>query len=296
MLGINKIKKITINRRNNNLFFGMGMTKVAIYARVSTEDQAKEGFSLDAQLTSLQKFCEAKGWEIVKEYVDDGHSGRNIKRPAYQQMMQEKDSWDMILVMKMDRIHRNSRNFMEMMDNLRKWGKEFTSMQESLDTSTAMGRFVVDIIQRIAQLESEQIGERVYTGMKQKAQTVGGILGFNPPFGYDFKNGTLVVNKEESEIVKEIFKICLDGMKLKDIANILNSRGIFTKRNKKWSIWSIRHILHNPVYAGYIKWDKIVRRDRHEAIIDENTFNRVQLILNKRSIRKPGSFIILKSK
>ncbi|MCK4443603.1 MAG: recombinase family protein, partial [Thermoplasmata archaeon] len=170
------------------------MNRVAIYSRVSTEDQAKEGFSLDAQKDRLRAYCQAKGWETAGEYVDDGHSGRDIRRPAYQRMLEEKDNWDTLLVIKMDRIHRNSKNFMEMMDDLKKWGKEFSSMQESLDTSTAMGRFVMDIIQRIAQLESEQIGERVYMGMKQKASTVGGSLGSPPPYGYSSEEGKLIVN------------------------------------------------------------------------------------------------------
>ena len=86
--------------------------KVAIYARVSTEDQAKEGFSLDSQLEKLRSYCKARGWEVAGEYVDDGYSGRDVRRPAYQKMMEDIDNWDVLLVMKMDRIHRNSKNFM----------------------------------------------------------------------------------------------------------------------------------------------------------------------------------------
>jgi len=260
------------------------MVKVAIYARVSTEDQAREGFSLDAQISSLRNYCKARGWEIVKEYIDDGHSGRNVRRPAYQKMMSGKDQWDMILVVKMDRIHRNSRNFMEMMDCLRKWNKEFTSMQESLDTSTAIGRFVVDIIQRIAQLESEQIGERVYTGMKQKAETVGGILGFNIPYGYDYKNGKLIVNEKEAKVVKDIFIQYLNGRTMEKIAYNLNERKITTKKSNRWTIWSIRRILHNPIYGGYIRWDNIRKRYTHQPIIDIKTYNKVQELIKNRII------------
>ncbi|HHF58690.1 MAG TPA: recombinase family protein, partial [Thermoplasmatales archaeon] len=72
--------------------------KVAIYARVSTEDQAKEGFSLDAQLDKLRAYCKARGWKIAGEYIDDGYSGRNVRRPAYQKMMEEMDKWDAVLV------------------------------------------------------------------------------------------------------------------------------------------------------------------------------------------------------
>src|SRR5438309_4981405 len=154
---------------------GMGTVRVAIYMRVSTEDQAKEGFSLRAQRERLEAYCLARDWEVAARYVDDGHSGRNIRRPAYEKMIEERDRWDAILVIKMDRIHRNSLNFIDIMDNLGEWGKNFVSATESLDTSTAMGRFVMDIIQRIAQLESEQIGERVYMGMSQKAKEGPGI-------------------------------------------------------------------------------------------------------------------------
>jgi DNA invertase Pin-like site-specific DNA recombinase len=266
--------------------------RVALYTRVSTEDQAKEGFSLEAQLERLRSYCEARGWTIAGEYVDDGYSGRNVKRPAYQRMMHEMDKWDVLLVMKMDRIHRNSRNFMEMMDSLRRHGKEFVSMTESLDTSTAMGRFVVDIIQRIAQLESEQIGERVYMGMQQKAR-MGGLLGFNAPFGYKFKNGRLVVVEEEALVVREIFDLYRRGSTLREIANSLNSRGIRTKKNKKWSIWAVRRILKNPIYAGYIRWDGILRKGECPSIIEVSLFNTVQRLMQERSVVRAKKTVVI---
>jgi DNA invertase Pin-like site-specific DNA recombinase len=250
--------------------------KVAIYLRVSTTEQAKEGYSLGAQLERLRNYCKAREWDVAKEYIDDGHSGRSIKRPAYQKMMAEKDEWDMILVVKMDRIHRNSKNFMEMMDNLRKWEKEFSSMQESLDTSTAMGRFVVDIIQRIAQLESEQIGERVYVGMKQKASTEGGILGFAHPYGYDYVDGELRIKKEEAEAVKLIFELYLQGNGTTSIAEELDRLEYKTKRGGIWSARTIGKILKNPIYCGYMKWEKEIYKGTHEAIISPKDYNDVQ--------------------
>jgi site-specific DNA recombinase len=262
------------------------VNRVAIYSRVSTEDQAKEGFSLDAQRDRLKAYCQAKGWEIAGEYVDDGHSGRDTKRPAYQKMLEEKDNWDTLLVIKMDRIHRNSKNFMEMMDDLKKWGKEFSSMQESLDTSTAMGRFVMDIIQRIAQLESEQIGERVYMGMKQKASTVGGPLGGNIPFGYQYKDGELLIDEEESKDVTLIFNEYLSGRTSKQIADLLNSEGLSSRSGGKWYGMTISRILKNPVYCGYVEWDGILRKDDHPAVIEVSVFNEVQKEIVRR-IRKP---------
>jgi DNA invertase Pin-like site-specific DNA recombinase len=259
------------------------LVRVAIYLRVSTTEQAKEGYSLGAQLERLRNFCKAREWEVSREYIDDGHSGRSIKRPAYKKMMEEKDEWDMILVVKMDRIHRNSKNFMEMMDNLRKWEKEFSSMQESLDTSTAMGRFVVDIIQRIAQLESEQIGERVYVGMKQKASTEGGILGFAHPFGYDYVDGELRVNDYESVVVKKIFDLYLEGNGSSAIAEELDNSNYKTKRGGVWSARTIGKILKNPVYCGHMKWENVIHKGTHERLISVEDYNEVQRMIQRNT-------------
>jgi len=201
---------------------------VALYTRVSTEDQAKEGYSLKAQAQRLRDYVRAHEWEVVAEYVDDGHSGRSTKRPAYQRMMAERDRWDRILVNKMDRIHRNSKNFLQMMEDLNRWGKRFTSMQEAFDTGTAMGRFVMDIIQRIAQLESEQIGERVYMGMSQKAKEGRGLLGFRAPYGYRFRDHALEIVPEEAKVVRRIFDRYLAAATTQKIADelVVDRQGI----------------------------------------------------------------------
>ena len=190
-------------------------------------------------------------------------------------MLGERDRWDTILVMKMDRIHRNSRNFMEMMDRLRKWGKEFNSMQESLDTGTAMGRFVMDIIQRIAQLESEQIAERVYMGMEQKAKARQGSLGAPAPFGYWNVEGRLIVHEPQATRVRDVFRRALEGEPMAWIAERLNRLGTRTNRGRTWSVWSIRYLLRNPVYAGYTRWDKVVRPGRHDPLVSEEDFIQV---------------------
>jgi len=261
------------------------LVRAAIYTRVSTEDQAKEGFSLDAQLEKLRAYCTARGWEIAGEYVDEGYSGRKTRRPAYTKMMEEIEIWDALLVIKMDRIHRNSKNFMLMMEDLGKKGKEFVSMMESLDTSTAMGRFVMDIIQRIAQLESEQIGERVYIGMEQKAKQNGGVLGFNIPYGYDYIEGKLVVNDSESIIVKNIFDMYRNKLSMKKIAEILNQKKIPTKLNKIWGPQTVSLILKNPVYCGFLHWEDYLNPGEHIPIIDKNTFNEAQKNIKNKNIK-----------
>ncbi len=270
--------------------------KVAIYARVSTEDQAKEGFSLASQLEKLRSYCKARGWKIAGEYIDDGYSGRNTNRPAYKKMMEDMSKWDVLLVMKMDRIHRNSKNFMLMMEELRKKGKEFVSMTESLDTSTAMGRFVMDIIQRIAQLESEQIGERVYDGMRQKARQGAGMLGSPPPYGYAYNNGSLVVVGEEANVVKKMYEMYLGGHSLKEIEDWLNEEKIKTKKGGEWTKKTVARILSNPVYCGYIEWDDILFKGMHDAIISIEEFNMVQKLKWEKAKRKGKVFVIKEGK
>jgi site-specific recombinase for integration and excision len=259
------------------------VTRAALYIRVSTEEQAEEGYSLEAQQERLTAYCEAQGWDVVDVYADRGYSGRKIgSRAEYKRMIDEKDRWDTILILKMDRIHRNSRNFIEMMDNLEKWGKKFTSMQEELDTSSAIGRFVVDMIQRIAQLESEQIGERTYVGMEQKA-SMGGMMGFNPPYGYRLENSELIIEEREAEIIRRIYLDYLQGNSMALIADSLNSESVFTKNGNLWTKWSISRILHNPIYAGYRRWDTLQIKSDHAPIISLEVFNNVQILASNNT-------------
>jgi site-specific DNA recombinase len=256
--------------------------RAALYARVSTEDQAKEGFSIPAQLKRLNAYCKARNWQAFTQYVDEGYSGRDVRRPAYQQMMQDKDKWDVLVVLKMDRIHRNSRNFAQMMDSLNAWKKEFNSMQEAFDTTTAIGRFVMDTIQRIAQLESEQIGERVKVGMLQKAKKGTGYLGFGQPFGYLYQDRTLSVIESEAEVVQTIHSLYLSGLSMQDIANHLDANNVSSKKGTGWSKEAVSNILHNPLYCGYVRWDGILRKGHHVPIISMDTYKHVQATMQIR--------------
>ena len=246
--------------------------RAALYTRVSTEDQAREGYSLDAQTKRLEAYCRVRGWEITDIYRDEGCSGTNTSRPEYKRMLDEHEKWDVLLVLKMDRIHRNSVNFACMMDELRRKGKEFNSMQEKFDTTTAMGRFVMDIVQRIAQLESEQIGERVKVGMMRKARSGTGYMGSGHPFGYVYENGVLRVVEHEADTVKRIYDLRSQRKSMNSIADELNNSFIFTKRGRRWTVQTVSNLLKNPIYAGYTRWAGIIRRGDHEAIIDINMF------------------------
>lgn len=249
--------------------------RAALYVRVSTEEQAEEGYSLDAQMGRLEKYCEMEGWEITARYFEEGKSGRNVNRPEYARMLSEKDNWDVILVLKMDRIHRNSVNFANMMKFLEKNGKDFCSIQEQFDTTTAMGRFVMDVLERIAQLESEQIGERVKQGMMEKAMLGIGGLGGGAPYGYDMNMGKLDVNNDEMYTVRAIYRMYIDGNSTQDIADSLNDAHIPAKKGGKWNKQSVNKILHNPVYIGYNQWNGIVQKGEHNAIVDYDSFVKI---------------------
>lgn len=138
--------------------------KVAIYTRVAIEDQAR----VDSQLERLRAYCEVRDWQISKEYVDAGFSGRNTKRPQYQQMFKDMDKWDVLLVLKLDRIHRKQKNFIAMLADLSKARKQFVSITEPFDTSTTECRFIVNILQGLAQPEIEKYarGQSIFVRIK----------------------------------------------------------------------------------------------------------------------------------
>ncbi len=263
--------------------------RAALYARVSTEDQAKDGFSIAAQVKRLNAYCKARGWIVAGQYIDEGHSGRSIERPAYKSMMSEIDKWDVLVVLKMDRIHRNSINFTFMMNALKDAGKEFNSMQESFDTTTAMGRFVMDIIQRIAQLESEQIGERVKVGMTQKAKKGKGLLGFPAPYGYAWEEHNLIQVAGEAEVVRQIFRDYQDCYTLSQIAARLNFQQVPTKHTARWEKGTVHGILTNRIYTGYSVWDEILQKGKHAQIVDITTYDEVQELLTKCSRKVSGT-------
>jgi site-specific DNA recombinase len=263
--------------------------RAALYARVSTEDQAKDGFSIAAQVKRLNAYCKARGWIVAGQYIDEGHSGRSIERPAYKSMMAEIDKWDVLVVLKMDRIHRNSINFTFMMNALKDAGKEFNSMQESFDTTTAMGRFVMDIIQRIAQLESEQIGERVKVGMTQKAKKGKGLLGFPAPYGYTWEEHNLIQVPGEAEVVRQIFRDYQDCCTLSQIAARLNFQQVPTKHTARWEKGTVHGILTNRIYTGFSVWDEILQKGKHAQIVDITSYEEVRERLTKCSRKVSGT-------
>ena len=147
------------------------MKRAALYIRVSTLEQAQEGYSIGAQKERLLAFCKAHEWLVADSYVDGGYSGSNLDRPGIQKLISEVDSFDLVLVMKLDRLSRSQRDTLYLIEEVfLPAGVDFVSMSEAFDTSVPFGRAMIGILSVFAQLEREQIKERTFMGRIERAQ------------------------------------------------------------------------------------------------------------------------------
>lgn len=257
------------------------MIRAALYIRVSTEEQALEGFSLEAQEQRLRAFAKARGQQVVGPYIDDG-SGKTTKRPQYQAMLRDIAKWDMILVYKLDRLHRNSQNFMAMTGFLRKKRKGFASLTESIDTSTAVGRFTMDLIARLAQLESDQNGERTLFGMTQKASTTDETLA-RPCIGMKARGGNFVPDASTVKGIEHAFVRFRSLQNLSATCRELNQK--FPRPGKRpWTVSNLRNGLRNVSLIGVKMWAGHMRTFSHEPVVDVDLFMEVQTLLDRQGI------------
>jgi site-specific DNA recombinase len=268
--------------------------KTAVYIRVSTEEQAQEGYSIASQKQKLTDFAKIQDWSIHDYYIDDGYSAKDLKRPAIQRLIQDcqKGLFDVVLVYKLDRLVRSVRDLDYLMQLFDRNKIKFKSATEVFDTTTAMGRFFITLVAAIAQWERETTAERVFMNMKHKVAE-GERPGAAPPFGYDLINGKLVINEEEAKWVRFIFENYKKKGKTA-IAAELNKRGIRTKKGNYWQGEVVTFVAKNPVYAGYIRWnyrklkgnrthEEIIVEGDHEPIISKELFDEVQEIMKQRS-------------
>lgn len=270
--------------------------RVAAYIRVSTQMQVEEGYSLSAQKERLKAFAFSQSWDIVQFYVDEGISAKDMERPELQRMLKgvKEKLFDIVLVYKLDRLTRSVIDLDKMLRVFSDHEVMFKSATEVYDTTTATGRLFIRLVASMAQWERENLGERVRMGMSEKAREGKWAISI-PPFGYNRKGDYLVINETEASIVKKIFEMYLSGKYgVGKIAMKLNQTKLKTKTDSNWNYSSIHYVLTNPVYTGTIRYNYRVNKEQYfevenaaPAIIDEDSFNRVQLILNKRSTSHP---------
>lgn len=252
--------------------------KVAIYVRVSTTNQAEEGYSIDGQIDSLEKYCEAMGWDVYNKYIDAGFSGGSLKRPEMANLINDvkKGLFDTVLVYKLDRLSRNVRDTLYLIKDVFNINKiDFVSIQENIDTSSAMGTLFLTLLSAIAEFEREQIKERMQLGKLGRAKSGKSMQWAKTSYGYDYvkETGTLSVNPYQALIVRKMFEWYLSGMSITKLRDALNEQ---YGQDKEWSYRTVRVILSNPVYCGYNQFKGQIFPGTHEAIISEEDFNKTQ--------------------
>jgi len=240
--------------------------KAAIYVRVSTEEQAKEGFSLQAQEEALVNYAKALGYEIYKVYRDEGISAKDLKRPALQRLLKDasEKKFDAIFIYKLDRFSRSLRDLILTIDKLKEWNIDFISLQDKIETASASGKLMFHIISAFAEFERDLISERTSFGMSKRAET--GKIVNRAPFGYKYVEGNLAVDNEKAKKVREMFEdFVYNGYSLRRLSEKYG-----------FSVPGVKKILQNETYLGKVKYKGKVIEGSHEAIISEELFRKAQ--------------------
>ena len=285
-------------------------TLVAIYSRVSTIEQAEEGYSIDEQERLLIEWCKKMDYEVYKCYADRGISGKDIKsRPSLKELLSdaEEKKFQMVVSWKINRISRKLEDVLKIVNLLENNNISFKSYSEPFETNTPAGKMQFQMMALIGEFERGTIAQNVKMGMCAKARAGewcgGRVLGYDlvqmkKQPGAKRTKTKLVINEKEAEAVRFIFNEYGNGKGYKAITNQLNKIGYKTKLGNNFSVGSIREILTNPVYIGKVRynvrqnWSEKRRRNInanpiitdgiHEAIIDEKLWDKVQAILSSK--------------
>lgn len=273
------------------------MMETGIYVRVSTEEQAQEGYSIRAQEQKLKDYSRIKEWGVYKVYMDDGISGKNIEdRPAVQEMITDIQNGKVnnVLVFKIDRLTRNTADLIYLVNLFNAYDCAFNSLSESIDTQTASGRMFIKIIGIFAEFERENIIERTKIGFERKVREGYTLATRTPSYGYDRKIGEKIqtINEFEASIVREVFDMFVNkNMSCLEIANNLNERKIPTKENAVWHTRTIKNMLTNCNYVGRVRYatkDKnrhFEAEGAHEPIISKELYEETQNLIQKISVK-----------
>ena len=273
--------------------------RCAIYTRKSTEDGLEQEYnSLDAQRDAGEAYIasqKSEGWVCLPDRYDDGgFTGGNMDRPALQRLLADIGAGkvDCIVVYKVDRLSRSLIDFSRIMDTLDQNKVSFVSVTQQFNTSTSMGRLMLNVLLSFAQFEREIISERTrdkIAATRRKGKWAGGL----PMLGYDVAEGggKLLVNEVEAQRVRDIFAIYLEREALIETAEVVNGRGWTMKKwitregnpygGAAFSKNNLFRLLTNPVYTGQVRFKNELYPGEHEAIIDIETFGRAQRILKR---------------
>lgn len=258
--------------------------RIAIYIRVSTLDQAREGYSLEVQEKTLRKWCDDRKYEIFDLYADKGISGKDIEhRPDMNRLLKDANvgKFDIVLFWALSRFTRSVSDLYSTMEKFQKWNVDMVSYTEAFDTSTPMGRAMIGIVGVFAQLERELTSERVSAAMAERAlqgkRTCSEILGYDLDGKDSFK-----INEKEAEYVRFCFEEYLLRKNLSEVACEANKHGFKGKRGKIPTAWSIQKILTRTQYCGFNTFLGEIYKGNYESIVDVETFNKVSTLLKRQ--------------
>lgn len=261
------------------------MKSVAIYCRVSTQEQAAEGYSIGEQQSRLTKFCEAHDWKVAHIYSDPGYSGAKLQRPAIQQLIRDCSYglFDAVLVYKLDRLSRSQKDTLYLIEDIFNANHVgLVSMCENFNTQSPFGRAMIGILSVFAQLERDQITERMTMGRIGRAKAGYFAGGSKAPIGYTYTKAagsdkaTLTVDEYEASQVRKVFSLFLKSdMTFKEI-----SRYMHVHYRNKYGDWShvstVSRMLRDRIYVGDVSFSGVWYKGAHQPIIDQETFSRVQ--------------------
>ncbi len=246
--------------------------KVAgVYIRVSTEDQAREGFSLGEQEEKLLQLCKFKELEVYKVYKDAGISAKDMEhRPQFQEMLKDmkEGKLNYIVAYKLDRITRSVRDLEELISVLEQYNCFLLCDRDDVNTSTANGRFFVRMLTVLSQLEIEIVSERTKFGLNGAIKS--GHIPGQRPFGYkSAEDKRMIIDNATRPYVEKIFDMYLEGKSFQQIANYFKENNIYPKKN--WKDTTIQKIIDNKIYMGdYEQYKRIGKQENLEPIVYMN--------------------------
>ena len=242
-----------------------------VYIRVSTEDQAREGFSLGEQEEKLLQLCKFKELEVYKVYKDAGISAKDMEhRPQFQEMLKDmkEGKLNYIVAYKLDRITRSVRDLEELISVLEQYNCFLLCDRDDVNTSTANGRFFVRMLTVLSQLEIEIVSERTKFGLNGAIKS--GHIPGQRPFGYkSAEDKRMVIDNATRRHVEKIFDMYLEGKSFQQIANFFKENNIYPKKN--WKDTTIQKIIDNKIYMGdYEQYKRIGKQENLEPIVYMN--------------------------
>lgn len=270
-----------------------------IYMRVSTEDQAREGFSLPEQKERLEAYCKFNGYKIVEYYTDAGISAKTGNfRPEYDRMLEDgkQGKINMIIALKLDRITRSTRDWETLMDYLEKYNINIAFVNDDINTTTANGKMVSRIMMSVSQNEIERTSERTIIGLEGAIKQ--GHIPARAPLGYKHIDKKLVPDPLTKDIVIRIYNLYFKGLTYNTIAKLFNKEKVLDKTN--WKDTSILKIITNVIYKGDYIQGKTTRNPRYfpdvvEPIVSHELWDscQVQKKKNQRNYMRSQIYIFL---